>query len=230
MKYIYLIVCILCLNGLVAQDQRFIVEPNPNSISFIPDMTNHKAHGSVKNKTTGTIKVYWVREIIELPIDWNTYICDANYCYSPELGKCPDNYPNVIKTNDSTILDVYVTDNGIDGQAHIIMWVFEKEDTSKKLRVDYLFNKVVSNNEVKNIEIKVYPNPTYNDLFIDFNQGLSRIELYTILGKKVSSFKAMQGESYDISPLLDGLYFVKLIDPNEQVLRTIRLQKRSFRP
>ncbi len=230
MKNKFLLLCIVCLNGIFAQNQRFVVEPNPNSISFIPDITSHKAHGTVKNRTNGTIKVLWTREILELPLDWNTYICDANYCYSPDLGKCPDNFPNIIKTNDSTILDVYVTDNGTDGQAHIVIWVFEKEDTSKKLRVDYLFNKVVSNNEVKNIEIKVYPNPAFNDLFIDFNQGLSKIDLYSMLGNKVASFKAMQRKSYDISPLMDGLYFVKLIGTNEQVLHTLKLQKGSNKP
>ncbi|MBK6861606.1 MAG: T9SS type A sorting domain-containing protein [Saprospiraceae bacterium] len=230
MKYIYLIICILCTNGLFAQNQRFIVTPNPNSISFIPDMTSHKAHGTVKNNTNGTIKVSWIREIIQLPVDWNTYICDANLCYSPLVGKCPDNYPNVIKANDSTLLDVYVTDDGTDGAAHIVMWVYEKEDTSKKLKVDYLFNKIVSNNEVKNIEIKVYPNPTYNEFFVDYNQGLTRIDLYSILGKKVTSFEAMQRKSYNTSHLMDGLYFIKLIGPNEQVLQTIRLQKGSLRP
>ncbi len=230
MKYIYLVVCILSINELFAQNQRYIVKPNPNSISFIPDMTDHSAHGLVRNQTNGTIKVYWTREIVELPLDWSTLVCDANYCYGPDRGQCPDNNPNVIKTNDSTILDVHVMDNGTDGQAHIVMWVFEKEDTTKKLKVDYFFNKVISNNDVKNIEIKVFPNPAFNDFFIDFNFGLSRIDLYTILGKKVTSFKAMQGKNYDISELMEGLYFVKLIGPNEQLLRTIRLQKRSYRP
>ncbi|MBK7800066.1 MAG: T9SS type A sorting domain-containing protein [Saprospiraceae bacterium] len=230
MKYIYLIICILCLDELFAQNQRFSVKPNPNIISFIPDMTDHKAHGVIKNMTSGTINVLWIREILELPVDWSTFVCDGNLCYSPDLGKCPEKYPNVIKTNDSTVLDVYIRDNGSEGAAHIVMWVFEKEDTSKKLKVDYLFNKIVSNNEVKNIEIKVYPNPAYNDFFVDYNQGLTRIDLYSILGKRVISFEALQRKSYDISPLMDGLYLIKLIGPNEQLLRTIRIQKGSYRP
>jgi hypothetical protein len=230
MKYIYLIISILCVEVLVAQTPRFSVNPNPNSISFQADGTDHFAHGKVKNNTGAQINVLWTREILQLPVDWQTYVCDANYCYGPGLGKCPDNGPNKIKAGDSTTLDVHVTDNGTDGEAHIVMWVYEKEDTSKKIKVDYLFNKVLSNNQVKNIEIKVYPNPAYNSFSIDFNQGLNRIDFYSILGKKVTSYKAMQKTSYDISQLEDGLYFVKLIGPNEQHLRTIRLQKRSYRP
>lgn len=230
MKYSYLVISFLCINWSIAQNARFAVNPNPNSIKFVSDMTDHNAHGRVVNKTNASINVYWTREILQLPENWSTLVCDANYCYSPGLGKCPDNYPNVIKAGDSTILDVHVTDDGTEGEAHIVMWVYEKEDTSKKIKVDYLFNKTVRNNEVKNIEIKVYPNPAYNSFSIDYNQGLNRIDLYSILGKKVTSFKTLPNRSYDISMLEDGLYFVKLIGSNDQMLRTIRLQKRSYKP
>ena len=230
MKYIYLIISVLVSGSLLAQTPRFAVHPNPNSISFQADGSDHFAHGRVKNNTNSLINVIWTREILQLPVDWQTYVCDANYCYGPGLGKCPESNPNKIKAGDSTTLDVHVTDDGNDGEAHIVMWVYEKEDTSKKIKVDYLFNKILANNEVRNIEIKVYPNPAYNSFSIDYNQGLNRIEFYSILGKKVTSYKAVPHSSYDISQLEDGLYFVKLIGPYERSLRTIRLQKRSYRP
>jgi hypothetical protein len=230
MKYIYLIISILCIEGLIAQTPRYVVNPNPNSISFDADLSDHNAHGKVKNNTNSQINILWTREILQLPQGWSTYVCDANNCYADFIGKCPDAYINKVKAGDSTSLDVHVFDDGNNGEAHIVMWVYEKEDTSKKLKVDYLFNKVISNNDVRNIEIKVYPNPSYNSFSVDYNQGLNRIELYSILGKKVTSFKAMPKSSYDISQLEDGLYFVKLIGSNEKMLRTIRLQKRSYRP
>ncbi len=230
MKYSYLIISILCVELLFAQAPRYVVNPNPNSIFFTSDISDHFAHGRVKNNTNSQINILWTREILQLPAGWTTYVCDANNCYADFIGKCPDAYVNKVKANDSVSLDIHILDDGIEGEAHIVMWVYEKEDTSKKVKVDYLFNKVVSNNDFRNIEIKVYPNPAYNSFSVEYNQGLSRIELYTILGKKVTSYKAQQKSSYDISPLEDGLYFVKLVGPNEQMLRTIRLQKRSYKP
>jgi hypothetical protein len=230
MKYIYLIISVLCFSVAIGQNPKFTVKPNPNSVSFVPDLTDHIAHGSIKNLTNSSLNMLWTREILQLPQGWSTYVCDANYCYGDQVGKCPEQYPNKIKANDSTTLDVHVVDDGNDGEAHIVMWVYEKEDTSKKVKVDYLFNKVISNNDVKNIEIKVYPNPAYNSFSVDYNQGLNRIDLFTILGRKVISYKALPKSSYDISHLEDGLYFVTLLGPNEQMLRTIRLQKRSYKP
>lgn len=230
MKYIYLVISVLCINSVFAQTPRFVVNPNPNSVSFTSDLTDHLAHGRIKNNTNAQINILWTREILQLPTGWSTYVCDANNCYADFIGKCPELYINKVKANDSVNLDVHILDDGNEGEAHIVMWVYEKEDTSKKVKVDYLFNKAVSNNDFRNIEIKVYPNPAYNSFSVEYNQGLNRIELYTILGKKVTTFKAQPKSSYDISPLEDGLYFVKLVGPNEQMLRTIRLQKRSYRP
>ncbi|HEX5624679.1 MAG TPA: T9SS type A sorting domain-containing protein [Saprospiraceae bacterium] len=214
----------------VAQGPRFTVTPNPNMISFVSDMTDHNAHGRVKNHTGSSINMLWTREVLMLPTGWSTYICDINNCYAEHVGKCPENWPNVIRANDSSTLDVHVFDDGNAGEAHIVMWVYEKEDTTKKVKADYLFNKVLSNNQVQNIAVKVYPNPAFNSFSVDYNTGLTRIDLYSILGKKVTSYNPVQKSSYDISMLDDGLYFVKLIGPNEQMLRTIRLQKRSYRP
>lgn len=233
MKYASITLIILCFNALDAQTPRFSVNPNPNSISFDADSTvDHLAHGRVKNQTGGQINILWVREILQLPEKWATYVCDANSCFGEGVNKCPelDRFLNKIKAGDSTILDVHVRDSGYTGQAHIVMWVFEQGDTANKIKVDYLFNKVISNNEVKNIEIKMYPNPAFNAFTLDFNQGLNRIELYSILGKKVASYKAYPNHSYDISPFADGIYFVKLLGPGNQLLKTIRLLKRSYKP
>ncbi len=229
MRYIYLIFTILCFNLAFAQNPRFTAAPNPNTVYFVPDNSDHNAHGHIRNHTNGPLNMYWTREILMLPAGWSTYVCDANNCYANHVGKCPEIYPNVIKGNDSVSLDVHVFDDGTNGEAHIVMWVYEKEDTSKKLKVDYTFNKTVSNRDVKNIMVKVYPNPASNSFTVDYTTGLLRVELYSILGKRMKSFNASPNSSYDMSELEDGLYFVRLIGPNEQTLRTIRLQKRSIK-
>lgn len=229
MRFIYLIVSILVAGSAIGQNPRFTAHPNPNSVFFTPDMMDHLAHGNVRNHTNDQINILWTREILMLPAGWSTYVCDKNNCYADFLSKCPENYPNVIQANDSANLDVHVYDDGNMGEAHIVMWVYEKEDTSKKIKVDYTFNKLVSNKDIKNIAIKVYPNPASNSFTVDYNTGLSRIEVLSILGKRVKSFRPSASSSYDISELEDGLYFIRLVGPNDQTLRTIRLQKRGIK-
>lgn len=229
MKACLIIFILFASKLLIAQQTRFTVTPNPVSISFISNDSDHTAHGVQRNLSSRELELLWIREILQMPRKWNSYVCDANFCYDTMIGKCPEFYPNKINARDSAILDVHVRDSGVTGEAHIVMWVFEREDTSQKIKVDYLFNKTVSNNEGRMIEIKVYPNPAYNSFSVDYNHSLTRIDLYTLLGKKIASFKAKQNTSYDISQLSDGLYFMKLIGNNEKIFKTIRLQKRSYR-
>ncbi|MBV6474020.1 MAG: hypothetical protein JPMHGGIA_02322 [Saprospiraceae bacterium] len=230
MRYIYLAISILMGFCATGQNARFSANPNPNTVHFVPDNSDHYRPGRVRNHTNETLNMLWQREILMLPTGWSTYVCDANNCYADHVGKCPDIYPNVIGAGDSTTLDVHVFEDGNQGEAHIVIWLFEREDTSKKIKVDYTFNKVISNKDIRNIAVKVYPNPAANSFTVDYNTGLVRIDLYNLLGRKMKSFRTSHNASYDISDVEDGLYFIRLIGPNEQVLRTIRLQKRAIKP
>ncbi|MBK7738963.1 MAG: hypothetical protein IPI45_14465 [Saprospiraceae bacterium] len=149
MKYIYLIfsLCVYMWDSL--NHQKVSVNPKSEYHFFVPDMTDHFAHGKMKNKTNATINALWTRQISMLPAGWSTYICDANNCYADHVDKCPYNNPNIIGANDSATLDVHIFDDGNMVEAHIIMWVYEKEDTLNKFRADYSFNKIVSNKDVK---------------------------------------------------------------------------------
>ncbi|MBK9107092.1 MAG: T9SS type A sorting domain-containing protein [Saprospiraceae bacterium] len=229
MKCIYLIFSILFCSYFMAQGQRFSVNPNPNTIYFTPDNTDHYKSGKIRNHTGEVLSMLWNREILMMPAGWSTYVCDANNCYADKVGKCPEIYPNIIAPYDSVNLDVHVYEDGSMGEAHVVMWVYEAEDTSKKVKVDYTFNKVVSNKDIKNIAVKVYPNPASNSFTVDYNTGLVRIDMVNILGRKIRSYRAFPNSSYDISDLEDGLYFIRLIGPNEQNLRTLRLQKRGIK-
>ena len=86
---------------------------------------------------------------------------------------------------------------------------------------------VLSNHETKTISLKMYPNPTASVFSIATNTILTQVELYDILGQKVASYPTF--ESYDISQLKDGIYSVKIIGLNKQVIAILRIQKQAPR-
>jgi hypothetical protein len=234
MKIFYpIFMLLLAVSFLEAQD-RFKVSPSPCKLDFdIPDpdgITDHFCEAKMTNLTSQTLHMLWTREDLQLPQDWIGYICDNNYCYAPFAKKCPEDNPNNIEPNKYGILDVHVNTNDVPGEAHIVLYVFEKEDTTKKIKVDFLFNKITANREVRNIGIKIYPNPAQNTFTVEYNSGVNKIELISILGKKVAEYKTSPSKSYDISNLDAGLYFLRLIGPQDQIIKTIRLQKKSLRP
>jgi hypothetical protein len=75
----------------------------------------------------------------------------------------------------------------------------------------------------------LYPNPTSDDLIVDFNlTGQSQVSMKIIdaNGKLViSKNKISQGSKLNVSQLSRGIYFVQVIDNNNQLLFTDKLIK-----
>ena len=165
-----------------------------------------------------------------VPLTWEPTVCDSVNCYATFVKECPPSNVNRISVGGFMPADVHVYDNGESGGAYIKLRVFEQDDTTSFIVIDYLFNKeFVGTTNTKNIELRMYPNPAMNSFNVDYNTGISRIELYSVLGTKVLSFKTEPSKSYDIGNLEDGLYMVKFITTDGKALRTLRLQKKSIR-
>jgi hypothetical protein len=66
--------------------------------------------------------------------------------------------------------------------------------------------------------VKLYPNPTNDFLFINANKNIVNIELYNIYGKIIKEFKVFSKEiKLPISTLDEGFYFIKLLFNNNQI-------------
>lgn len=55
--------------------------------------------------------------------------------------------------------------------------------------------------------IKIYPNPVRNILNIETESAISKVEIYTLLGKEILK---KESKNIDVSVLPQGLYFIKI--------------------
>jgi len=69
-------------------------------------------------------------------------------------------------------------------------------------------NTTVSTLETQNLSFKLYPNPSINQLFIDFEMP-TQIEIYSVAGKLVDKYSANKNHIIDISLYPAGMYLVK---------------------
>ena len=77
------------------------------------------------------------------------------------------------------------------------------------------------------IDIKVSPNPA-NDYFnVVSNINFNRIQLYNILGKPLKSYRPSLDNTYQLNDIPGGIYILRFMDANNQVLKTIKLYKKS---
>lgn len=75
--------------------------------------------------------------------------------------------------------------------------------------------------------ISIYPNPTTDYVAVnDESDRVNKLEFYNLTGRQMKSFAVTRGEKYSISELPDGVYFVRLIDKNNRIVTTQRVNKR----
>ena len=61
--------------------------------------------------------------------------------------------------------------------------------------------------------IATYPNPVSNKFYIEKDVSVGAVSLYNINGKKIKSWDGQKNE-YDLSFLINGIYFIEIITEN----------------
>lgn len=89
----------------------------------------------------------------------------------------------------------------------------------------------ISDNQLKNSEIKIFPNPASNLIAIQFDGLLENnysIELFDILGKVIKKTTINAGQSityFDVQDIYNGTYYIKISDGNNHVTKSIIINK-----
>ena len=74
--------------------------------------------------------------------------------------------------------------------------------------------------------IRIFPNPPTEYFQLEDNDVVARIELFNIIGNRVAIYTVnAPGEKYPVADLPRGLYLVRMIDRNGQILFTQRFSK-----
>ncbi len=72
----------------------------------------------------------------------------------------------------------------------------------------------------------IYPNPTHDSFSIKNDTKVSEISVFNIIGKLVLSETHVQGVSHNVSELKKGIYLVRLLDEDDEIIKVIRLTKK----
>jgi len=74
--------------------------------------------------------------------------------------------------------------------------------------------------------MQIYPNPATEFFMLnDANHQVKFLEVYNVVGRKLLEFHVHEGDKYDVSSLNRGMYMVRMLDENRNVIRTQRISK-----
>lgn len=249
MKQFLLSLCISCsLLGTISA-QIITIDPPLVVANFDGVLLNGNQdlvpeHVAFTNNTTDTIRLKWQREIPEAcPEGWKTQVCDNSYCfasststnYNPPQIEVPftlapgETFPDFIfhvlpaTTPGCCLININFSE--IDNLDEIIGTL------TYDVRVNDPECSLSSTNEPALVDgLRAFPNPTTGAFSITDNPLVKTITVHDLQGKQVARFQHSNGNTYDISGNVDGLYLVNMQDENGETIKTVRMTKQGIRP
>lgn len=242
MKQILLFLFVFLIGfNLSAQD--FTINPNPVFLEGTYDLTDDfyimKTHSTFTNGSTTDLELRWVVTEVDVPDAWEAQLCDKNACYAfGQYTNVDDdiNEPAEVMADSVTILDLGVRHRGVGGCGIYRVDVTTIQDTTVILasntyelraNVDADCNVIAtSTNNFDKVNVKVFPNPTNDYFTITDNRFVKEVQIFNIVGKQMSSIPFENGKAINVMSLPNGLYLIRMLDADQQVLKTTRLTKR----
>jgi len=168
----------------------------------------------------------WEREEVFLERNWETAICDPIICYQPHVSSMYFD----IEPNQPFDMTTHLYPNGADGDsAFVRLFMHEESDPETVYQFTYTFYAdQTSSVEIERLESgtpRLYPNPATDVFNIQNDEKIDRLEIFNVVGRMVHSSSHSSGNQVDASSLQPGLYFVKLFGQDNNLIRTLRLNR-----
>ena len=76
-------------------------------------------------------------------------------------------------------------------------------------------------------DLAIYPNPATEFISVNDEEELvGQIFIYNLVGKKVRTFEVMPNERFAVGDLPKGMYLVQLIDKDDKIINTQKINKK----
>lgn len=227
-KPLLLILSFLIAFPLMGQDFTFEYLKGDNYIMFdIEDPSSFDVvlKGVIRNPSSEEITINWFRNVIHKNPEWETAVCDRNQCYLPFVSSQSVDIP----ANDTSNLDVHLYPDMVSGDSAVVEMSFVSSaapnDTMTAI-FRFIQMRPNSTERVSETEVTLYPNPTVDHFNIRSDRNIGSVVVYDLLGKEMLQKKAYGPQvRVQAGYLPKGVYIVRVLDEEGQVITTRRLRK-----
>lgn len=248
MKQLILLFFFLLANLGFVKAQNYEITPNDSTLDTLVDLTDAftsgKMHSDLYNNTSGEVELRWEITQVNGPTEWQAQLCvnnESGGCFSWDVlsnsaAALPNPIPLTIAANDHSIFDLGVRPKSVAGCGTYEIKVTPMNDTTDVLvtgAYNFRFNVdancvalVSATNNFDKSSVKIFPNPTTDYFTITDNSYVKSIQVFNIVGKQMAMTNFQNGDAINISNFPNGLYLVRMLDKDGDVLTTTRLTKR----
>ena len=219
------------------------------SIIGDPSETDIELKYSLELQGQDSVWVHW--EIIlgeDTPDEWDTWLCDNILCYFQSVRNCPSGAykinrfyentpldwsfhtnPNVVEGVGSVTINTYYLDYTTSNHTPLDFSDVEYDGDTLSMTSHSLSVTVGCQVAVQDVDlaiVKIFPNPTSDIFQVKSDEYVKTIGVYNVVGKLVEEMDHITGQTHSIEHLNKGMYLVRLISKEGQVIKTMKLSKR----
>jgi hypothetical protein len=181
---------------------------------------------TLRNTGNTSIELKWEKIRNNAPQGWEIVVCDKQ-CYTGLVESKTFTLAPGESLND---FRVSFRPNGVDGIGNVEIKISEVRNPASSTTVVFAAsaqNSGIGGNQNPSNTLNIYPNPAIDHIMIqDDGEQVKYLEVYNVVGRKIMDFSVRNdGVKYDVSSLPRGMYMVRMLDRNRNILRTQRISK-----
>jgi hypothetical protein len=199
-----------------------------NTPDVIDSLTDVKVDINFNIIKDTTYTVYWKveKDAATWNNAWATRVCDLFTCFGDNLDKGP--FENLMEKG-NYLFQVHFLPYGVPGCTVVDLVLYGDSRFSEELyRVKIDINDCLTVGAINinlNDQVKLYPNPANEYFQLSNDENVDKIKVYNIFGSEVKSFFHYKNAQHIIGDLKSGMYFVKMLDTNNKIIKTVKLNK-----
>ena len=221
-KYLLLLVLALTVNFAFAQITATPLEVTEFEDGYLgPD---DKAGHATMTNNDGTEKTF-IWDLVELcnPTDFPVQFCTKDGCAVD--GTVQGTV--ILAGGESSVMDLHIIAGTSTSPVEATVTITEDGNADNTVTVHYILNACITSTEeiAAAQSITLFPNPTADQFTLTENTVVESVRVYNILGGMVKSYEANINGTYDVADLNTGIYLVQLLGDENEVLRTMKMNK-----
>ncbi len=233
------------LNILKSQD--LVVTPDDLVLDTIIDLSDQfivvKLSSTITNNTNQGVELAWKIKQISGSSEWKSQVSVNGASGGSFAWEIMSNYdpafpsptPLVLDSGGNSYFDLSIRPTQVAGCGTFELTLSPFLDTTDillteiytfKINVDADCNPLVSNENWNKNQVTIFPNPTTDYFSITNNSYVKSIQIFNVVGKQMAITPYQNGDVVSVANFPNGLYLVRMLDDDGDVLKTTRLAKR----
>jgi len=212
------------LPSIAAQSlSTYTVYPNPSDTVTAPDITLATAFTEIKNLSSDSIFVKWVRTIIYLSPNVSSAVCDPDQCWFLTTQT------NTFGLAGDSVGKIYVSFGHPENEVSsgiVHLYLNNVDQITDTLTAIYSFNTLSGTSNLPDAYVKLFPNPTTDYFRLENAEEAAIMRLYTLDGREVARFEKKADNTYSIANQPVGNYVLSFEDKNGQLFQAVEIHKR----